>query len=81
MAEIKTLPMILRTCARIDHLSVLFLLDLVTEKQLSVVITTKHAICDKKWPIYCYEQYYVWKHWDKNFEGPQNMCALKITDP
>ncbi len=46
MAEIKTLPIVLRTRARIDHLSVLFHLDfLITEKQLSVLITTKQAIC------------------------------------
>ncbi len=66
MAEIKTLPMVPPTCARIDHLSVLFFLDfLITEKQLPVLITTKQAICAENWPIYCYDKYYVWKHWEK----------------
>ncbi len=46
MAEIKTLPMVLRTRSRIDHLSVLFFLDfLITEKQLCVILITKQAIC------------------------------------
>ena len=46
MAEIKTRPMVLRTRVHIDHLSVLFLLDfLIAEKQLSVLKTTKQAIC------------------------------------
>ena len=38
--------MVLSTHARIDHLSVLLFLDfLITEKQLSVLIKTKQAIC------------------------------------
>ncbi len=46
MAEIKTLPMVLHTRVCIGHLSVLFFLDfLITEKQLSVLVTIKQAIC------------------------------------
>ena len=81
MAEIKTLPMVPPTHTRIDHLSLLFfLLDfLITNKHLSVLITTKQAICAEngQFNIYCYDKYYIWKRWDKNFERPQNLHAFQ----
>ena len=43
MAEIKTLPMVRR--ALTISVSCFFLDFLITEKQLSVLITTKQAIC------------------------------------
>ncbi len=80
MSAIKTLPMVLCMDACIDHLSGLFFLGFFNHWEPAVSsYNNKQCNLRRNWPIYCYDKYYVWKRWDKNFEGPQNLI-LKSND-
>ena len=77
MAGIKTLPMVLRTRAHSDHLSVLLFLDfLITEKQRSVLITTKQAICAKNCQFIATTNITSGNAGIKIFKGPQNLYTF-----
>ena len=82
MAEIKTLPMVLRTCALFDHHSALFLLDfLITEKQVSVHITTKQAICVENGQSIAMTNIPSGNAGIKILKGLKTCMLFKITDP
>ncbi len=79
MAEMKTLPMVPPTCARIDHLSVLFFLDfLITEKKLSVVITTKQAICEENCQFIAMTNVTSGNAGTKFWRTSKLLCLLKL---